>query len=204
MLHTQDRGSSLKHGRNKYCMTCVGQTARTVKQLSNIEYRKHRLYYCCAWREERNNMSDLVRFYEMKVRTSKEYWTWSGTHVVPETLQMRDNQQHWLSETSLEWDRKVEGFREHIAIDGSSNGVSGRDAACGCAVVQLFYEKEEHRGMQSMVRCWRSWTCRERSKERSYGLSPWLGLIGPTTVHADNMGIIDGLWVGEEGFIGLK
>ena len=26
------------------------------------------------------------------------------------------------------------GFREHIAIDGSLNGVSGRDAACGLAV----------------------------------------------------------------------
>ena len=46
---------------------------------------------------------------------------------------MRSWQQAWISDTSREWDRKVGGFREHIAIDGSLNGVSGRDAACGGA-----------------------------------------------------------------------
>ena len=35
-------------------------------------------------------------------------------------------------------DRRMEGFREHIAIDGSFRGMSGRDAACGlCGTVRL-------------------------------------------------------------------
>ena len=40
-------------------------------------------------------------------------------------------------------DRRVEGFRNHIAIDGSLKRVSGRDAACGWTEVQLKYDKEE-------------------------------------------------------------
>ena len=45
--------------------------------------------------------------------------------------------------TSREWDRKIEGFRGHFAVDGSLKGVSGRDAARGWAVVQLDNDKEE-------------------------------------------------------------
>ena len=37
----------------------------------------------------------------------------------------------------------MEGFRDHIAIDGSLKGVLGRDVACGWAVVQLDHDKEE-------------------------------------------------------------
>ena len=32
----------------------------------------------------------------------------------------------WISNTSRDWDRGVEGFREHIAVDGSLKEVSGR------------------------------------------------------------------------------
>ena len=41
--------------------------------------------------------------------------------------------QKWLSDTSREWCRKVEGFREHIAIDGSLKGSvrTGRDMWMG-------------------------------------------------------------------------
>ena len=41
--------------------------------------------------------------------------------------------QNWMSDTSRDWERRVEGFREHIAVDGSLKGVSGRDAARGLA-----------------------------------------------------------------------
>ena len=51
--------------------------------------------------------------------------------------------QTWLSDASREWDWKVEGFREHIAIDASLKGVSRRDASCGWAVVQLDNDTEE-------------------------------------------------------------
>ena len=49
----------------------------------------------------------------------------------------------WILDTSRDWDRRVQGFREHIAIDGSVKGVSGRDAACGWEVVHLDHDKEE-------------------------------------------------------------
>ena len=41
------------------------------------------------------------------------------------------------------WDRRVQGFREHFAIDGSSTGVSGREAVCGWPVVHLDDDKSE-------------------------------------------------------------
>ena len=50
------------------------------------------------------------------------------------------------SETSLKWDRRrIEGFREHMVIDGLSSRVSGRGAACGWAVERLDCDKEEER-----------------------------------------------------------
>ena len=96
------------------------------------------------------------------------------------------------------------GFREHIAIDGSSNGVSGRDAACGCAVVQLFYRKEE-----DPLYAIHDTILAELDVQRKINRADLLALTmarsdWPTTIHADNMGIIDGLWRGEEGCIGLK
>ena len=51
--------------------------------------------------------------------------------------------QKWVSDTSWEWDRKVGGVRQHIAIDGSLKRIiRGRDAACGCAVVLAELELE--------------------------------------------------------------
>ena len=45
---------------------------------------------------------------------------------------------------SREWDRKVEGFREHIGIDSSLKGTSGqRCSFCGQAVVDLDCDTEE-------------------------------------------------------------
>ena len=39
-----------------------------------------------------------------------------------------------FSDTLRTWDRSVEGFRNHIAIEWSLKGVSGRDAAFCSAV----------------------------------------------------------------------
>ena len=41
---------------------------------------------------------------------------------------------------------QVEGFRNHIAIDGSLEGVSGRDAARDRAVVQFDSARKKSRG----------------------------------------------------------
>ena len=50
---------------------------------------------------------------------------------------------HTQSLIHFSGDRRVEGFWAHLSIDGSLNGVSGRDSACEWAVVQLDYDKEE-------------------------------------------------------------
>ena len=67
---------------------------------------------------------------DMKIRLEVS----ARTHVVPESRQTMGNskywEQKWLSKAMREWDREVEGFREHIAIHGSLKWVSGRDAAC--------------------------------------------------------------------------
>ena len=65
---------------------------------------------------------------------------------------------------------------------------------------------KKSRGMQPMVQCLRRRKCRERSKEQSYGHLPiaLASLIGPSTILTDEMGILDGLWRGEEGCLGPK
>ena len=40
------------------------------------------------------------------------------------------------------WGMKVEGFRGHVATDGSLFGKTGKWRACGWAVVQLDYDEE--------------------------------------------------------------
>ena len=84
----------------------------------------------------------------MNAKTSKEDWKWQRALVsYPKIIQKwkcsRPWKQKWIPDTSRDWDRRVEGFREHIAIDGSVTRISRRDAACGWAVVQLEYDKEE-------------------------------------------------------------
>ena len=50
--------------------------------------------------------------------------------------------QMWMSDASRNWDRRIEGFREHIANDGSLKRVSGRDAACRSSLVHRDYDKD--------------------------------------------------------------
>ena len=59
------------------------------------------------------------------------------------TFNSKPWKQKWISETSRDWDRRIEGFCEHIANDGSLEGVSGQDLACGWAEVQFYYEKKD-------------------------------------------------------------
>ena len=96
----------------------------------------------------KNTMPGGVRSCEMKAKSFNEIWIWPRWSVSHPTVGERwvGSQlwwQQWISETSRWWDRRVESFRNHTAIDGSLEGVSGRDAACGWAVVQLDYDKEE-------------------------------------------------------------
>ena len=76
----------------------------------------------------------------MKARSSQENWK-KGDEI--NVLSKFWEGMKWIPVVSRDCDRRVGGFCEHIAIDGSSQGASGRDAACGWAVVQLDNDKEE-------------------------------------------------------------
>ena len=46
----------------------------------------------------------------------------------------------WESEKYKSWGLPAEGFRGHVATDGSLLGVTGKWSACGWSVVQLDYD----------------------------------------------------------------
>ena len=48
----------------------------------------------------------------------------------------------WESEKHRSWCMQVEGFRCHVATDGSVLGMTGKWRACCWAVVQLDYGEE--------------------------------------------------------------
>ena len=100
----------------------------------------------------------------------------------------------------------MEGFRNHMAIDGSLKGISVKDVACGWAVVQLDYDKEEEQWYATYgTRLAELYVQRTIKRAQLVAFTMALSeLVGPSTVHTDNMGIMDGLWRGEEGCVGPK
>ena len=129
--------------------------------------------------------------------------------VVSKVLQQMENSKSWkqqlISDTPSEWDRRIEGFREHMAIDDSLLAVSGTDAACGWAVVQLDCVKVEEPRYAIYGRM-----LAELAVQRTVNMAhPWAfttalaGLTGSSTIHTDSADIFDGLWRGE-GCIGPK
>ena len=48
----------------------------------------------------------------------------------------------WEFEKNKSWGMPVEGFKGHVATDGSLLGNAGKWKACGWAVVQLDYDEE--------------------------------------------------------------
>ena len=89
----------------------------------------------------------------------------------------------------------VEGFRNHVATDGSLLGVSGTWGACGWSVVQLDHD-EEMEPMHGMYGTLDTELEVQRTIKRTE-LTAFLCLfrkaMGPTMVHADSKGIVDGL-----------
>ena len=80
----------------------------------------------------------------------------------------------------------AEGFRDHVATDGSLLGVAGKWSACGWSVVQLDHDDEGMGPMHGM-----------------YGTLEAVLQVQRTTKRANN-GIIDGLWKREVKCIGPK
>ena len=57
--------------------------------------------------------------------------------------------------------------------------------------------------MQSMARCWRGCKCRGRAKRAELWTCTMAvaSLIGPSSIHTDNIGLVDGLRRGEQGVL---
>ena len=85
-----------------------------------------------------------------------------------------------------------------MAIDVSLKGVSGGDAACGWAVVQVDYDKEEEPvyAISGTMRAELEVQSTIKRAELWAFTMTLASLIGPSTIHTDKMGTIDGLWRG--------
>ena len=75
-----------------------------------------------------------------------EEWKWhrgAATHPLSESQWNRGHfsMKRWESEQHKRWSVPTEGFKGHVANDGSLLGTAGKWCACGWAVVQLDYEE---------------------------------------------------------------
>ena len=106
----------------------------------------------------------------------------------------------WESEKHKSWCFPAEGFKGHVATDGSLLGTAGMWGACGWSVVQLHYveELEPLRGMYGSREAEHEV---QRTMKRAE-LTAFLCLLrkvrGPIKIRVDNKGIIDGLRKGEK------
>ena len=127
-----------------------------------------------------------------KSKNLKKEWKWQrGIIVHP----LSDNQwirghfsmRKWESEKHKSWSMPAEGFKGHVATDGSLPGTAGKWGACGWAVVQLDYDVEKgplHGMHGSMVA-----ECGVQRTIKTAELTAFLYLLrkvcGPVKVHVD-------------------
>ena len=124
---------------------------------------KHRLYHCTEWHAVRRDIPESFTKWEQKARRSKKEWKWQRGIVAHPLSESQWNRGHfsvtkWEFEKHRSWCMPVEGFKGHVATDGSSSGKTGKWAACGWAVVQLDYEE-----MGPCMGCMAQWRQNSRS-----------------------------------------
>ena len=73
----------------------------------------------------------------------------------------------WESEKHKSWSMPAEGFKGHVATDGSLLGNAGKRRACGWAVVQMDYDEE----MDQHGICMAQWRQNSRFSALSRGRS---------------------------------
>ena len=83
----------------------------------------------------------------VKARTSKNEWKWQRDIVKHPLIESQWNRGHlsmrkWETEKHKSWDMPSEGFKGHVATDGTLLGNAGKWRACGWTVVQLDYDEE--------------------------------------------------------------
>ena len=101
---------------------------------------KHRLYHCSEWHEIRRDIPEPFR-------KSKKEWKWQRgivAHLLNESQWNRSyfSMKKLESEKHKSWSMPAEGFKGHVATDGSLPGKAGKWKACCWAVVRLDYDEE--------------------------------------------------------------
>ena len=91
--------------------------------------------------------SRIFRKLKQKAKTSKKEWKWQRGTVEHPLNESQWNRGHfsmrkWESEKHKSWGMPAEGFKGHVATDGSLLGIAGKWRACGWAVVQLDHDED--------------------------------------------------------------
>ena len=168
---------------------------------------KRRLYHCPEWLDVRWEIPDAFRKGEQKARTSKD-WKWQRGIVTHPFIESQWNRGHsslkmWQSEKHKSWCMPAEGFKSHVATDGSLLGTAGKWRACGWSVVQL--DDEELGLIHGMYGSTEAEFEVQRTIKGTHltaSLCLLKKVIGPIKAHVGNKGIIDGLWRGQRKCIG--
>ena len=108
---------------------------------------KHRLYHCPEWHLIRREIPDAFREWEQTARPPKKEWKWQRGVVTHPLSESQWNREHfsvtkWEFEKHRSWGTPAEGFKGHVATDGSLLGTAGKWGACGWSVVQLGFAEE--------------------------------------------------------------
>ena len=99
---------------------------------------KHRLYHCPESHAVRRDIPESFRKCEQQARTSKKEWKWQTGIVAHPLSESQWNRGHigvtkWESEKHESWGMPVEGFKGHVATDGSLLGTAGKWLGSGAA-----------------------------------------------------------------------
>ena len=94
-------------------------------------------------------MPDVVWSCEAKPKSSQQDGKWQR--------RLAPWKQKWISDTSRDWDRKVEGFRDNIAIDGSLKKCFRKEMRLvdGQWCSQTTTRKRSH-DVRSTAQCWQN------------------------------------------------
>ena len=109
---------------------------------------KHRLHHCPRWHEVRREMHETLQKVGAKTR-ERQRRSGSGKEVLLRILSVKANGtgatsalKMLESEKHKSWGMPAEGFKGHVATDGSLLGIAGKWRACGWSVVQMDYDEE--------------------------------------------------------------
>ena len=92
---------------------------------------KHRLYHSPEWYEVRREIPEAFRKWEQKAKTSKIERNWQRGIVEHPLSESPWNKGHfsmqkWEPEKDKSWGMPAEGFKGHVATDGSLTGKTGK------------------------------------------------------------------------------